>query len=58
VKQIDRIKAMDIDELANWLHQKSDYCGSCPAFRSCNGEQLDCIKAIKQWLESESEVRE
>lgn len=58
MNNFDCIKSMDIDEFANWLHQKSDYCGSCPAFKSCNGEQLDCIKAIKQWLESESEVIE
>ena len=41
-------------EFAEWLRNGIvTYCGECPAFESCNGEQSDCVKATKEWLESE-----
>jgi hypothetical protein len=45
VKQIDRIKAMDIDEMAEWLGMMV-YC-------NCNEDTVD---EYRSWLESE--VRE
>lgn len=40
-------------EIAVWLNDIVTYCGECPAFESCNGEQLDCVKATEEWLNSE-----
>ena len=49
----DRIKAMNIDELANYFNGIFD-CFNCPkdAFL-CESKGSVCTKYIKQWLESE-----
>lgn len=52
--QFDKIKAMDIDEMA--------YSYPCPfgnvdveTGEICKNSDYDCIKCTKQWLESEAE---
>ena len=50
-RQIDRIRNMSVDELAEFMLDV-DFIGECPLPTSkCNGRS--CIECIKQWLESE-----
>lgn len=54
MKQIDRLRNMNAEELANaiFLRQKCNFClwGESVKIFGCNG---DCHTGIKAWLESE-----
>jgi hypothetical protein len=57
MKNIDRLKQMDSQELANTIvidsegHFRSP-CGICKAYPNCDD---NCIKGVFDYLESESE---
>ena len=53
ITNYDRIKAMNIDEMADYFNGIFD-CFNCPkdAFL-CESKGSVCTKYIKQWLESE-----
>lgn len=63
MRNIEKIKAMDINKMAEWLDELNINCLSstdCPAGVVC--ERLskkecinNCVKPFKQWLEQESE---
>lgn len=48
----EKIKAMDIDELANFF--QSD-CTLCVCFYKPGCCSLSCKEGVKQWFESEAE---
>lgn len=50
MKNIDKIKQMNINELANILFE----CSSCTFCSGCE-KNRNCEDGIKQWLEQESE---
>jgi hypothetical protein len=53
VNNFEKIKAMDIDEMARWMTQFVNLdCFDCNESHTCDS----CYKENKQWLESE--VRE
>lgn len=64
MKQIDRIRNMNVEELAEWIWQRlidSD-CQYCPAHSQCDillrdlyhrNITFNCKNVIKAWLESE-----
>ena len=53
MNNFEKIKALDIDEMAKWLSANiCDYC----AYQQVNCDDIECKVGIKQWLESE--VRE
>lgn len=56
MRNIDKIKAMDIDELAEFLNHIGLCCEDACADTNCSGNQSCCFNGIKRWLESE--VRE
>lgn len=51
MNNFEKIKAMDIDEMAEWLN-KIECNEDCCRDWNCN----ECVNGFKQWLESE--VRE
>lgn len=56
MNNFERIKAMDIDEMAGWLYEFNDdslchYCYGCDQ----ENEELECEEYFKQWLQAESE---
>lgn len=58
MRNIDKIKAMSIDEMAEFI--TCDDCFYCQARSSCGAWKYDesyklCKKYAKQWLEAESE---
>jgi hypothetical protein len=53
VNNFEKIKAMDIDEMARWLG--ADTCNFC-VYQQVNCDDIECKDDIKQWLELE--VRE
>lgn len=59
MRNIDKIKAMNIDEMAKLFYDMTfnDFCCNegCTAPMSCNGSPDECQEGIKQWLEAESE---
>lgn len=50
MKQIDKIKAMNIEEMAEYL-SKIECNENCTKPWNCD----ECVDNYKQWLESESE---
>lgn len=55
MNNFEKIKAMDIDEMAEWLYKFNDdslceYCYGC----NKENEELGCEEYFKQWLESEA----
>lgn len=57
MKNIDRIKAMNSEELASLIvcnYYGAD-CQSCFYTEVCDGEECNCAKGIERWLESEAE---
>lgn len=51
----EKIKAMTLDEMANFLSREDEYCEVCGFYGdTCVGDK-DCKEVVKQWLESESE---
>ena len=55
MNNFEKIKAMNIDEMARWLGL--NICNYC-VYQQVNCDDIKCKDGIKQWLESESEVRE
>jgi hypothetical protein len=58
MKQIDKIKKMDIDELAQFICEiVNDCCSDCPCedTKFCRDEDPYCEENIKDWLKSEEE---
>lgn len=53
MKNIEKIKAMNSEEMANWLYRISPYCGYCPLWGKCKGR--NCEKTYQNWLEKEEE---
>lgn len=57
----EKIKAMDIEKMANMINYITNDCEFCPAMEICNiysddGKYVSiscCKKEIKKWLESE-----
>ena len=55
VTQFDRIKAMSVEEMADYLNGIFD-CSNCPNdMFLCESKGSVCTKYIKQWLNSEVE---
>ena len=55
VTQFDRIKAMSVEEMADYFNGIFD-CSNCPNdMFLCESKGSVCTKYIKQWLESEVE---
>ena len=55
MKNIDKIKSMNIDEMAEFLYQNIDNIIACETFE-VRGGMYRCLKnTAKQWLESEVE---
>lgn len=53
VTQFDRIKAMSVEEMADYFNGIFD-CSNCPNdMFLCESEGSVCTKYIKQWLEQE-----
>ena len=51
----ERIKAMSVEEMANYFNEIFD-CSNCPnGMLSCESNGSVCTKYIKQWLNSEVE---
>lgn len=52
MNNFEKIKSMDIDEMAEWfanyIHCRSCFLAFCP-------DDKDCDEIFKQWLESEQE---
>ena len=48
----EKIKAADIDELANLLQFDCEFCVCYPEPGPCS---MPCNKGVKKWLESEAE---
>lgn len=54
MRNIDKVKAMNIDEMAKFLARSE--CTLCTFnAKDINCNELDCKDGIKQWLEQESE---
>lgn len=57
MNNFEKIKAMDIDEMAEFLRAvTTTYCEYCPFQYDCDKDEyqdLDCTGFLKQWLESE-----
>ena len=53
MNNFEKIKAMNIDEMADWLIEQEKDCEGCGYKNDCCN---DCFVTMKQWLESE--VRE
>ena len=52
----EKIKAMSVEEMAEWLDCIPTGCKFCPAREICEITiALDCTMTFKQWLESEVE---
>ena len=52
MNNFEKIKAMNIDEMARWLTTLVNYdCHDCNLTEVCN----DCFNMNKQWLLAESE---
>ena len=52
----EKIKAMNIDEMAEFLPLEGDYCNVCTFYLTlCPQDGTDCKTVKKQWLESGSE---
>ena len=49
MKQIDRIRSMNAEELAEWINENVACMRCCVG---C-GADLSCVEARKAWLESE-----
>lgn len=60
MRNIEKIKSMSVDEMAEWMYGFTD-CNeySCPLYEYCVGEEISgtktCKYIIKQWLLAESE---
>lgn len=55
MKNIDKIKNMNSDEMAIFLDIHTD-CDTCIVLEKCNnGNHKSCKNVIKQWLEGEAE---
>lgn len=58
MKQIDRIRNMNAEELAEWIDKNvEEPCEYC-LIRDKRPSKHNCIKGIKAWLESEVEEYE
>lgn len=53
MNNFEKIKAMSIDEMANFLEETP--CLHCTKFKTNKCDVKNCIKYIKQWLQQESE---
>ena len=57
MKNIDKIRAMSAEELANLIVTKNtDICASCMAFKYCKSEKntsICCEQIIENWLEED-----
>lgn len=56
MNNFEKIKAMNIDEMAELIDKISLNCEKACAITYCTGNQNLCLEYIKLWLESE--VRE
>ena len=50
----ERIKAMSIDEMAEFIAENIN-CGSCCLTDAACPVDLECDEVVKQWLQQESE---
>lgn len=48
----EKIKAMSVEEMAEFIHGLFGWEGSCGFCKTCDN---DCIGGMKKWLESEVE---
>lgn len=56
MNNFEKIKAMDIDEMAEFLPIAGDHCEVCIFYRTtCPQNGTSCNEVIKQWLESDVE---
>lgn len=57
MRNIDKIKAMSIDEMAEFITDLiPETCEGCPAWNAGITECGCCFFAIRKWLESGSEA--
>ena len=60
MKQIDRIRNMNAEELARAMMDLISWCDDCPCSLPCvelkrYGKNITCVDVLKAWLESEVE---
>lgn len=58
MRNIDRIKNMTLDEMAEYLTKlTATYCKYCTFKEYCedNEDNISCREVLKQWLQAESE---
>mgnify|MGYP003293292709 CR=1 FL=1 len=60
MKNIDKIRQMNSEELAKWLSSYTieyETCTYCPIYHFCRDinkdKVINCIKTHRQWLEQE-----
>lgn len=52
----EKIKAMSVEEVADFLNGIKSSCCECPAIETCEANPYDlCGIVISKWLESEAE---
>ncbi|MBO5715053.1 MAG: hypothetical protein J6S23_01510 [Clostridia bacterium] len=52
----EKIKAMSVEEMRQFLFDCNKDCIFCPAYRSCKDHNgFSCFYKIYEWLESEAE---
>ena len=52
----EKIKAMPVFEITNFLYTYVAECDMCPAVKSCKASnELTCKERLLEWLESEVE---
>lgn len=52
----EKIKAMSVEEMAEFINTDADDCINCPAFVFCDTvSDGSCHAIIEKWLESEAE---
>ena len=51
----EKIKAMDIAQMAEFIDDSVSDCDNCPAFANCVDGFGYCCAAIRDWLKEESQ---
>ena len=51
----EKIKAMSVEEMADWINRTATDCDSCPEIKYCIPNHGTCQATIQDFLESEVE---
>ncbi len=55
----EKIKAMSVEEMAEYLYRNVADCEMCPAMKSCKAPtDIACKRTLLEWLEREAEEDE